>query len=57
MTPLKDFRGVFSSFAVSYVRYIINMYSIVNVTNSRRPYGTVLYGTPRKGLPHDFHII
>lgn len=57
MTPLKDFRGVFSSFAVSYVRYIINTYSIVNVTNQRRPYGTVLYGTPRKGLPHDFHII
>lgn len=33
MTPLKDFRGVFSSFAASYVRYIINMYSIVNVIN------------------------
>ena len=33
MTPLKDFRGVFSSFAVPCVRYIINTYSIVNVIN------------------------
>ena len=69
MTPLKGFKahiycdtevlleGIFysnPSFTVPRVRYIINTYSIVNVTNSRRPYGTVLYGTPTKGLPHDF---
>ena len=69
MTPLKDYRthsiviskffqrGFFysnPSFTVPRVRYIINTYSIVNVINQRRPYGTVLYGTPTKGLPHDF---